>query len=138
MLVNFNGNKPSKAHPDDAAFDLRASECMRIPTGSWATVPTGTRIAIPEGHVGKVCPRSGLAAKHGISVLNAPGIIDPGYTGEIKVVLINHSLDVFEINAGDRIAQLLIEEVPEVELLDVAIKRGTERGDNGFGSTGVK
>lgn len=138
MIIIAEGNMPSKAHPDDAAFDLRADESMRIPTGSLAIVPTGTRLQIPEGYVGKVCLRSGLAAKNGISVLNAPGIIDPGYTGEIKVVLMNHSLDVFEISAGDRIAQLLIEELPEVTLKAGVVEARTERGEGGFGSTGVE
>lgn len=126
-----------RADKDDAGLDLIANENLVIPSMSWRLVPTGTRAAIPEGQAGLVCPRSGLAAKHGITVLNAPGIIDAGYRGDIGVVLINHGPKPFEIQAGDRIAQLLI--MPYTNLTPVArLLDTTDRGDKGFGSTGTQ
>lgn len=134
-FLPYIGNPPTRAHHDDAGLDLTANENVVIPSMGWRLIHTGTQTAIPEGQAGLVCPRSGLAAKHGITVLNAPGIIDAGYRGDIGVVLINHGPKPFEIQAGDRIAQLLI--MPYTNLTPVGRPLDTtDRGDNGFGSTG--
>ena len=134
-VLPYVGNPPTRAHKDDAGLDLTANENLVIPSKGWRLVPTGTKTAIPEGQAGLVCPRSGLAAKHGITVLNAPGIIDAGFRGDIGVVLINHGTKPFEVSAGDRIAQLLI--MPYTNLTPVGRPLdNTDRGDNGFGSTG--
>lgn len=127
---------PTRAHPTDAGLDLRASTRATIAPGGRATIPTGVAVAIPDGHVGLVAPRSGLARTHGVTVANAPGIIDAGYRGEIQVILVNHGRTPFRLIAGDRIAQLIITPIvtPELDLVD-ALEAG-DRGDNGFGSTG--
>ena len=138
MDIIAEGNIPKKQHQSDAGFDLEANADIRIPVGSWTLVPTGTRLQIPEGYVGKVCSRSGLALKHGVAVLNAPGIVDAGYQGDVGVVLINHGVEPFEVKSGDRIAQLLIEKLPEVTISSGNIESGSERGEGGFGSTGTK
>lgn len=136
-VLPYTGNPPTRAHKGDAGLDLTANENIVIPSRSWRLVPTGTKTAIPEGQAGLVCPRSGLAAKHGITVLNAPGIIDAPYRGDIGVVLINHGPKPFEISAGDRIAQLLI--MPYTNLTPVGRPLDTtDRGTAGFGSTGTK
>lgn len=138
IITESTGEIPQRKHHTDAGFDLRASTCMRIPVSAWALVPTGTKMQIPEGYVGKVCPRSGMALKHGVTVLNAPGIIDAGFEGEIQVILVNHGLEPFDVGAGDRIAQLLIEQLPDVQLVAGEIATQSERGEGGFGSTGKK
>lgn len=138
MQVIAEGNIPKKQHQADAGFDLEANADIRIPVGSWTLVPTGTRLQIPEGYVGKVCSRSGLALKHGVAVLNAPGIVDAGYQGDVGVVLINHGVEPFEVKRGDRIAQLLIEKLPEVTIVGGEIQSPSDRGEGGFGSTGTK
>lgn len=128
---------PTRAHALDAGYDLKSADDLTIPAGQRALVPTGVRLALSEGTVGLVCPRSGLAAKHGITVLNAPGVVDAGYRGEIKVALVNTDPnDAFTISRGDRIAQLLITPIltPEVEIVDEL--ESAERGDRGFGSSG--
>jgi dUTP diphosphatase len=128
---------PERAHAGDAGVDLRATIDLTLKPGERAIVPTGIAIAIPEGHAGLVQPRSGLAAKHGIGVVNAPGLIDSGYRGEIKVIAINlDPSDPFEIRRGDKIAQLVIYPVPETTWIAVDELPATERGDSGFGSTG--
>jgi dUTP pyrophosphatase len=130
---------PSYAHPGDAGADLRSAESLVIPAGERRTVRTGVAIALPAGYVGLVHPRSGLAAKFGITVLNAPGTIDAGYRGEILVTLLNTDKEAaFKIETGDRIAQLLIQQVEHVEFTLVEHLPDTHRGENGFGSTGVK
>ena len=125
-----------------AGMDLAA--CLDAPMilspGETARVPTGLRIALPAGHEGQVRPRSGLAARHGVTVLNAPGTIDEDYRGEVQVLLVNHGAESFTIESGDRIAQLVVAPVVQVEievLNDEAALGGTERGHGGFGSTGV-
>ena len=129
---------PTYAHEDDAGMDLRASEEATIPARSRALVGTGIAIALPHGHVGLVHPRSGLAAKHGITVLNAPGTIDAGYRGEVKVILLNTSDEAFNVAIGDRIAQLVVQKVEHPAVEVVALLDGdTARGAGGFGSTGV-
>ena len=136
-VLPYTGNPPTRAHKGDAGLDLTANENTVIPSKGWRLVPTGTRAAIPEGQAGLVCPRSGLAAKHGITVLNAPGIVDAGYRGDIGVVVINHGPKPFEVQAGDRIAQLLI--MPFTNLTPVGRPLDTtDRGTAGFGSTGTK
>jgi dUTP pyrophosphatase len=129
-------NVPKYATRGDAGADLTASGYTMVPAGSRALVKTGIKIAIPEGYVGLVHPRSGLALKHGITVLNAPGTIDSGYRGEVGVILYNSGAEHFEIKAGDRIAQLVIQKVEtaEFEIVDALID--TDRGEGGFGSTG--
>ena len=129
---------PTYAHEGDAGMDLRASEEATIPGGGRVLVGTGIAIALPHGHVGLVHPRSGLAAKHGITVLNAPGTIDAGYRGEVKVILLNTSDEAFNVAIGDRIAQLVVQKVEHPAVKVVALLDGdTARGAGGFGSTGV-
>ena len=136
-----NGAKsPVYSSGQAAGADLCA--CLVSPVtlkaGQWLLVPTGLRIQLPQGFEAQVRPRSGLAAKHGITVLNSPGTIDSDYRGEIKVVLINHSKDDFEINNGDRIAQLVIARHETAAFEVVTSLDETKRGDGGFGSTGMK
>jgi dUTP pyrophosphatase len=128
---------PTYAHDGDAGADVGAAVDVLLPHGSFVAVPTGTRVAIPRGFVGLICPRSGLAARHGVTVLNAPGIIDSGFRDEIKVVLINHGSQSFQLHAGDRIAQILIMPIAYATFVSVDSLDATERGDGGFGSTGV-
>lgn len=129
---------PKKADPEDAAYDLFASMStdVHLQSGERAMIPVGFRIQIPFGYVGLVCPRSGLAYKYGLTVLNAPGVIDPGYRGEVGVVLINLGAHPQIIMPGDRVAQLLVVQAPELTLLVQGDLPGTERGAGGFGSTG--
>jgi len=128
---------PGRAHPGDAGIDLHAREMVRLAPGERAVVPTGIAVAIPDGHAGLVAPRSGLAARSGIGVVNAPGIVDAGYRGEIKVILINHGADPVEVARGGRIAQLLVVPVRAAEFVEVDDLPGSVRGEGGFGSTGV-
>ena len=129
---------PSYATPGSAGLDLHA----RIPfeiylqPGVRATIPTGIAVELPEGFEAQVRPRSGIAHKHGVTVLNAPGTIDSDYTGEIGVILINHGDEAFKISAGDRIAQMVIAPFVRVNLQQADTIKTTERGDGGFGSTG--
>lgn len=128
---------PRRAHKDDAAVDLYARQGATLRPGAWAAVPTGVAVAVPEGYVGLVSPRSGLALRHGISVVNGPGVIDPGYRGEIKAILINHSDSDVVLHRGDRVAQLLILSVPTWDLVEVEMLDESDRGESGFGSTGT-
>ena len=135
--VSQDALAPARAHHDDAAFDLHSVEALTLAPGERAQVGTGIAVAIPPAHAGLVLPRSGLAARHGISVVNAPGLIDPGYRGELRVLLLNtDSREAFEISPGDRIAQLLIVAVHGVRLDEVEQLDKTPRGVGGFGSTG--
>ena len=128
---------PRRAHPGDAGCDLFAAEAVRLEPGERASVGTGIAVEIPEGSAGLVLPRSGLAAKHGISVVNAPGLIDAGYRGELRVLLLNTDRsEPFEIEPGDRIAQLVIVEVGDSEPVEADALAESARGDGGFGSTG--
>lgn len=128
---------PVHARPGDAGMDLRAREDVVLEPGQRALIPTGIAIAIPQGWAGFVNPRSGLAAKHGITVVNAPGTVDAGYRGEIKVTLLNTDpTQTFEIARGDRIAQLVVQRVAMVEVQEVEELDQTERGARGFGSSG--
>jgi dUTP pyrophosphatase len=130
---------PVFAHPGDAGADLVASEAVRLAPGERALVGTGVRIALPEGYVAFVVPRSGLAAKHGISIVNAPGTVDAGYRGEIKVSLLNTDLrEPYDVAPGDRIAQLIVMPVPPVRFVPVDELPESARGESGFGSTGYQ
>ena len=128
---------PQQAKPGDAGMDLRSAEDLVLAPGSRTTVSCGIKAAIPEGYAGLVIPRNGLAARHGITIVNAPGLIDSGYRGDIKAVLLNtDAQEAFTIAAGDRIAQLVIIQVTEVHLEEVDELDATERGEAGFGSSG--
>ena len=128
---------PSRAHVDDAGYDLHSAEAVTIGPGERASVGTGVAVAIPAGHAGLVVPRSGLAARHGIGVVNAPGLIDSGYRGELAVLLLNTDRRArFEFAAGDRIAQLVVVPVAAPELEELEALDETLRGAGGFGSTG--
>ena len=137
-LINDDATAPTYAREDDAGMDLRSSVDADLPVGGRTLISTGIAIALPKGYVGLVHPRSGLAAKHGITVLNAPGTIDSGYRGEVKVILLNTGDEEFQISKGDRIAQLVIQRVEHLPIQVVdALSEETERGSGGFGSTGV-
>lgn len=127
---------PIKAHPGDAGFDLVTSVDVELGPGERVAAPTGLAVAIPDGFAGLVLPRSGHAARHGVGVVNAPGLIDSGYRGEIKVILINHGSDRVHFARGERIAQLMITPVPSVVLTEVDSLDETVRGAGGFGSSG--
>jgi dUTP pyrophosphatase len=128
---------PAQAHECDAGYDLHAAEAVTIAPGERASVGTGIAGAIPAGQAGLVVPRSGLAARHGISVVNAPGLIDSGYRGELRVLLLNTDrAEPFSVEPGDRIAQLVLVDVETPELEEVAELEETARGAGGFGSTG--
>ncbi len=132
---------PAYATSGSAGFDLRAAlpdGSMTINRGDYCLIPTGLKMMIPEGFEAQVRPRSGLAFKHGITVLNSPGTIDSDYRGEIGVLLINYGKREFEIKHGDRIAQLVVSAVQQIHLVGVDKLDKTERGEGGFGSTGVK
>lgn len=133
-----NQNAPiAYANEGDAGIDLRSAEDCVIFAGQRKLIRCGIRVALPKGTVGMVCPRSGLAGKHGITVLNAPGIIDEGYRGEIMVVLLNTAVDeAFHVRKGDRIAQLVVVPYVRCEIEQVNDLDATERGEGGFGSTG--
>lgn len=129
---------PERAHPGDAGFDLHAVAAVEIPPGGRAAVPCGFAIALPEGTAALVLPRSGLALRAGVTVLNAPGLIDSGYRGEVMAILVNHDPAApFAVSPGDRIAQLVIVDLPAVGFREVEDLPASERGEGGFGSSGV-
>lgn len=129
---------PSYAHPGDAGADLVTAVDVSLAPGERALVPTGIAIALPEGYVALVHPRSGLAARHGLSIVNTPGTVDAGYRGEVKVMLINHDLrDSIELKRGDRIAQLVLQRVERARFTEVDALPDSSRGDGGYGSTGT-
>ena len=128
---------PARAYAGDAGMDLAACERVELAPGARALVPTGLAVAIPDGYAGYVQPRSGLAAKHGISIVNTPGLVDSGYRGELLVNLVNHDeAEPFVVEPGMRIAQLVILPVPPVELIEVDELPKSDRGADGFGSSG--
>ncbi len=136
-LLAEGARLPARAHPGDAGLDLFAAEAAEIGPGERASVGTGIAIELPAGHAGLVLPRSGLAARHGIALVNAPGLIDSGYRGEVRVLLLNTDRsEAFRIAPGDRIAQLLIAPYAEAEPVAVGELAASARGDGGFGSTG--
>lgn len=137
MRLEDGVDVPRRAHPGDAGLDLCSAEDVSVKPGERVSVGTGIAVAIPEGFAGFVLPRSGLAARHGISLVNAPGLIDAGYRGEVRVLLINHDADeVFDVRRGDRIAQLVLQRVEEMPVREVTSLPDSARGDGGFGSTG--
>jgi dUTP pyrophosphatase len=130
---------PEHAHPGDAGFDLRSIEAVEVGPGERAMVRTGLAVAIPDGHAGLVLPRSGLASKHGLTLANAPGLIDAGYRGEVICSVVNlDPHDSVEIARGDRIAQLVIVAVPDLRPEWVDELPSSSRGEGGFGSTGTR
>ena len=127
---------PERAYAGDAGLDLSSCARVELAPGERALVPTGLAVAIPEGHAGFVQPRSGLAAKHGITIVNTPGLVDSGYRGELQVVLLNtDARESFVVEEGMRIAQLVVLALPEVELVEVDELTETQRGARGFGSS---
>lgn len=141
VLVSTTGPEvplPAYAHPGDAGADLTTREAVTLAPGQRATVPTGVKIALPAGFVALVHPRSGLAAKHGVTIVNAPGTVDAGYRGEISVTLLNtDATETVSFAVGDRIAQLVIQRVEHAAFVPVESLPGSHRGEGGFGSTGV-
>ena len=132
------GQLPSAQHPGDAGLDLRAAEGVTVKPGERAMVPTGVAVAIPDGHAGLVLPRSGLASKRGLTLANAPGLIDAGYRGEVTCAVVNlDPHEAVEVATGDRIAQLVIVPLPAVTPVFVDELPPSTRGTGGFGSTGV-
>lgn len=127
---------PSYAHPGDAGLDLFSIEDKIIESGSTSLIKTGIKIELPEGTEAQVRPRSGLALKHSITVLNSPGTIDEGYRGEVGVILINHSKEIFKVEKGMKIAQMVIQRVIKAEIEEVEELSDTSRAEGGFGSTG--
>ncbi len=139
MKLRDDAVLPARAHSGDAGFDLTACEEIMIGVGERAAVGTGIAVEIPDGHAGLVVPRSGLALRHGLSVVNAPGVIDAGYRGEVRVILLNTDREnAFGIEPGMRIAQLLVVPVTTTDVVEIDELTGTDRGDDGFGSSGVR
>ena len=136
LIIAEPGFEPFYAKPGDAGCDLRSTQELVLPAGERALVKTGIKIAMPDGYVGLVHPRSGLAAKHGITVLNTPGTVDAGYRGEIMVTLLNTSKEDFPIAIGDRIAQLVFQKVEHATFIAVTELPESTRGETGFGSSG--
>ncbi|MBN2113771.1 MAG: dUTP diphosphatase [Acidimicrobiia bacterium] len=128
---------PSRARPGDAGVDLRAAIEATLRPGERITVGTGVAVAIPEGYAGLVTPRSGLAQRHGLGIVNAPGIVDAGYRGEIRVILVNLGGETVTVARGDRIAQLVVVPVLDEEMQEVGELPPSERGEGGFGSSGL-
>jgi dUTP pyrophosphatase len=127
---------PTRAYEGDAGLDLASCERVELGPGERALVPTGVAVAIPDGYAGFVQPRSGLAAKHGISVVNSPGLIDSGYRGEVKVILLNTDTEsAFVVEQGMRIAQLVVLAVPHLDVVELGELPHSERGERGFGSS---
>lgn len=135
--LHENCEEPVYAHHDDAGADLRCVEDFSLEPGEFKTIPTGIAIQIPTGYVGLIHPRSGLAARRGVTVLNAPGTVDAGYLGEIKVVLINHSKERQDFLSGERIAQIVFQQYEKAMFVLGGFSEDTVRGTNGFGSTGT-
>jgi dUTP pyrophosphatase len=139
MRLAPHAREPERAHEHDAGYDLRAAEDARIGPGERTSVGTGIAVAIPEGFAGLVLPRSGLAARHGITLPNAPGLIDAGYRGEVRVLLLNTDpREEFEVAAGDRIAQLVVVRGEEIEFEEASELDETARAAGGFGSSGLR
>lgn len=136
LRLNCQVALPDIAYADDAAFDLPCSEGVELAPGERRRVPTGLALAIPAGYAGLVLPRSGIADRLGVGVVNSPGLIDSGYRGEVEVILVNLSQNTVEFEPGDRIAQLMVVQVPSVRLVEADRLKDTERGKAGFGSTG--
>lgn len=136
MMEGCQDLVPKKAHHDDAAFDIMAREVVELIPGKSHLVPTGLFIELPIHYEAQIRPRSGLALKHTLTVTNTPGTIDSGYRGEVCVIMLNAGTENYIIKRGDRIAQMVINKLPEIELLQVNELSETKRGTGGFGSTG--
>jgi dUTP pyrophosphatase len=138
VLIAGDAPIPAYAHPGDAGADLVSAESLRLEPGQRATVGTGVSIALPDGYAAFVLPRSGLAARHGITIVNAPGTVDAGYRGEIRVTLLNTDAEAaYDVAVGDRIAQVVVMPVSRVRFVPVEKLPGSHRGSGGFGSTGT-
>ncbi|MBF4629671.1 dUTP diphosphatase [Clavibacter michiganensis subsp. phaseoli] len=138
VLIAGDAPIPAYAHPGDAGADLVSAESLRLEPGQRATVGTGVSIALPDGYAAFVLPRSGLAARHGITIVNAPGTVDAGYRGEIRVTLLNTDTEAaYDVAVGDRIAQVVVMPVSRVRFVPVEKLPGSHRGTGGFGSTGT-
>lgn len=136
-LLADGARLPTRAHEGDAGLDLHAAEAATLGPGERASVGTGISVEIPPGHAGLVLPRSGLAARHGIALVNAPGLVDSGYRGEIRILLLNtDGAEAFEIRPGDRIAQFLLTPLAEAQPVEASELSATARSDGGFGSSG--
>ena len=138
MLAGCGDLIPKKAHEDDAAFDLRSRVDAVLSPGRSVLIPTGVFMELPVGYEAQVRPRSGLALKHDIMLTNSPGTVDAGYRGEIGVIMYNAGTGDFAVSRGDRIAQMVIAKLPEVELITAGELSSSDRGEGGFGSTGKK
>lgn len=138
LRLDFALPLPKHQQEGDAGVDLHAREDIKIEAGEWKLVPTGVAMAVPEGYVGLIAPRSGLALRSGIGVVNGPGVLDSGYRGELKVILINHGQEEVTLERGERIAQLVVVPATEVELVEVDELPDSGRGEGGFGSTGSR
>ncbi len=136
MLSGCEDLVPAKAHADDAAYDLRSRAEMLLPPGESVLIPTGLFLELPEGYEAQVRPRSGLALKHSVMIANSPGTIDAGYRGEVGIIAYNGGREPFPVKRGDRMAQMVIAQLTETELVLSDTLSGTERGSGGFGSTG--
>ncbi|SOC39675.1 dUTP diphosphatase [Ureibacillus acetophenoni] len=136
--IHEDAKIPFQANPGDAGMDLYSIESVEIPSGEARLIKTGIQVELPKGTEAQVRPRSGLALKHSITVLNSPGTIDEGYRGEIGVILINHGKSTFLVEKSMRIAQMVIQTVPQVHLVEVDELSKTARGEGGFGSSGTK
>ena len=136
MLPDCRDLAPRKAHADDAAYDLRSRQDLVITPNTTVLVPTGLFLEIPPGYEAQIRSRSGLALKNGLSLPNAPGTIDAGYRGEVGIIMYNRGEVPFQVRRGDRIAQMVISKLPEVELVEVEELDESSRGTGGFGSTG--
>ena len=139
MKLRDDAVLPSRAHSGDAGFDLSACEEITIGVGERAAVGTGIAVEIPDGHAGLVVPRSGLALRHGISMVNSPGVIDAGYRGEVRLLLLNtDNASAFTVEPGMRVAQLLVVPLADIELIETDEATATDRGAGGFGSSGLR
>lgn len=140
VILRHEARPPAYQTPGAAGMDLYAAtlggRSIKLQPGEWRLIPTGIGVAIPEGHVGYICPRSGTALRDGLTVLNAPGIIDSDFTGEVGVIMVNQSQHEHSVHHGVRIAQLVIAPVRRARMVKVESLKETERGDGGFGSTG--
>jgi len=138
LMLDDDLPEPSYAHPGDAGADLVSRVDVVLPPHGRATVPTGVAIALPDGYAAFVLPRSGLAARHGITIVNAPGTVDAGYRGEVKVLLVNHDLrEPAVFRRGDRIAQLVVQRFERARFVEVGVLPESVRGAGGYGSTGT-
>ena len=139
MKLRDDAVLPARAHSGDAGLDLSACEEITIGVGERAAVGTGIAVEIPEGHAGLVVPRSGLALRHGISMVNSPGVIDAGYRGEVRLLLLNtDNASAFTVEPGMRVAQLLVVPLADIELIETDEATATDRGVGGFGSSGLR